>query len=950
MQYPFREGNPFFQAALRGDVSQVRQLMPNAHSVNKSFNVAREMFQTHHPGLCCRMNALHVAAAHGFVDVVRVLLTSPHLDVNKYTDKKEPKKEFYPLNGGTQREVICNSFIHKTALHLAVEGHHPEVVIALLEDPRVDVNLMTQEKWKVNRPVQKVHEKYLTQRSPLHLAALQGDVAMMQLFLRHPRIKPMDYATEDLWRKTGYEESSHAQNNCLRLYERRTRLWRREADRFPTPPSFHPCPPRSQEQGPIHYAAQCNSVEAVQLLLAAQPNDLNLIGYYQSELASYSMQEDLGRPMWEVVNSSFGLKPDMTPLLAAIKATNGRHDHPAPQGGGCSAPRGGVDVPVLDLIAISPGGWMLGRQGSVDVIRYLLSQPSTNVEARTHDNKTAQNLLNEAGLPTEVHKGLSEILSRATSRSRGVTPIGPSGNNLAVTVVKVATPIPVVVPFAATPAATPAPSGPSPLLPAPAAPAPAPAARPLIDLSGHPSPFMTGPTPAPAAPAKPFTLDVSFFSVGPSRAAPAAPAAPAAAPLLDLFGAPAAAPPAPAVAQSPALSAPATASPPAAARPVQHDDLEALFSSRLSGFGAAPAAPASPAVVAPAPVPSPAASESDPSRMIKTILALVPTVPGLDSLATLFLNGSHSPVAVFKAVFETMSSPRLRVTVVRGQNLMRSAFAQVCDPYTRVTISHQRFMTSTKTACCDPLTSRFLLPESFVFEMRPTFRQMTVEVFDKDRVKITREVPLGFSTVDLSSVLRELTEGQLSREFEGSATITPVASPLMGTKYYTNPVGLTRRPASSLGMSGTATARAVAPATYTKVAKRTVNTLYGTLELAFSLGDQPAPLPSSPAPNVDIQRVLFIVCMPQYHVYYIADATPLQFMAWYHRFLHWTKGELVLYYSRHIPDQEGDEADGQDEALVFCNEGGRNQGGKRIQGAKPEKGITESRPTRMLLL
>lgn len=72
------------------------------------------------------------------------------IDVNKITDKKRLRlHKASLLRGGHPTDLIINKQIQKTALHLAVEGGHKDVVRVLLADPRVDVNVLTVEDWKV---------------------------------------------------------------------------------------------------------------------------------------------------------------------------------------------------------------------------------------------------------------------------------------------------------------------------------------------------------------------------------------------------------------------------------------------------------------------------------------------------------------------------------------------------------------------------------------------------------------------------------------------------------------------------------------------------------------------------------------------------------------------------------------------------------------------------------
>ncbi|GBN59408.1 Ankyrin-3 [Araneus ventricosus] len=145
------------QAAQNGDLEKVKYLMKqpgiDANSVDRNRNTP-----------------LHLASEKGHASVVKVLLESVDINVNaKNLDKR---KLIYPVHPGddTERNKLT---IGKTALYLAVQNGHFELVKLLVSHKETDVN---------------TKDKY--DESYLYFAVTNGLGEIAKLLLSHIKIDP----------------------------------------------------------------------------------------------------------------------------------------------------------------------------------------------------------------------------------------------------------------------------------------------------------------------------------------------------------------------------------------------------------------------------------------------------------------------------------------------------------------------------------------------------------------------------------------------------------------------------------------------------------------------------------------------------------------------------------------------------------------------------------------
>ncbi|KAJ4457122.1 putative 2-phosphoglycerate kinase [Paratrimastix pyriformis] len=284
-------------AASSGDEDRVARLLrdpKNEKIINESFQLKVEGRECL-PSQMSRVNALHIAAAQGYVGVVRALLRSSTLDVNKITDKKRFRKTpSSRLAGGDPRDLLHNIQVQKTALHLAVEGGHTEVVEALLQDPRIDVNAQSFENWKVvfARLSRKEHHKI--QRCPVHMAAFLGYLPIVRMLVEHPMYNPRLPSKEKRVAKEWTDEQRPINGSSKRKEE--------------------------HLKDPIHWAAQGGHVEVLRFLMA-HGADVNSRSRYFYEHCVFRIYPELNTAAFEVVQSSGGdYVPHQCPVhLAARK-------------------------------------------------------------------------------------------------------------------------------------------------------------------------------------------------------------------------------------------------------------------------------------------------------------------------------------------------------------------------------------------------------------------------------------------------------------------------------------------------------------------------------------------------------------------------------------------------------------------------------------------------------
>ena len=101
------------------------------------------------------------------------------------------------------------------------------------------------------------------------------------------------------------------------------------------------------------------------------------------------------------------------------------------------------------------------------------------------------------------------------------------------------------------------------------------------------------------------------------------------------------------------------------------------------------------------------------------------------------------------------------------------------------------------------------------------------------------------------------------------------------------------------------------PTTLDRVGLLVINTYEGTYN---SLGDGPM--------NDGVNMSLMLNQRYGYQVYYLVNTRKTPFIQKLRHFLRYVTNELVIYYTGHgtyVPDKNGDEDDGYDEAMVFID-------------------------------
>lgn len=148
---------------------------------------------------------LYLAVENGHVDVVRVLLDHPDIDVNvkdkysvfplwlavEYNDSKMVEALLRHSSIDVNAKYICND--HYTSLHNAVEKGYLQIVNILLSHPNIDVNMK---------------EKY-SEGTALHCAATRKNLEIVKAILNHHGVDmnaknkynrtPLQEAEETMW-------------------------------------------------------------------------------------------------------------------------------------------------------------------------------------------------------------------------------------------------------------------------------------------------------------------------------------------------------------------------------------------------------------------------------------------------------------------------------------------------------------------------------------------------------------------------------------------------------------------------------------------------------------------------------------------------------------------------------------------------------------------------------
>ncbi|KAG8176485.1 hypothetical protein JTE90_017540 [Oedothorax gibbosus] len=179
------------KAAENGDLKKVDELLSDPRTnVN-----CRDRY---------RNTPLHLSARKGYVQLVKRLLQVKDIDVN--ANNKDDTKSDYPLHTGDIPNR-ADSDIGKTPLHLAVDEKHVEVVRLLLDHPKIDVNakdkygefplwLAVENNDEItvgmllNHLVIDVNARYIfhDHLTALHDATDKENEEIVRLLLKHPKI------------------------------------------------------------------------------------------------------------------------------------------------------------------------------------------------------------------------------------------------------------------------------------------------------------------------------------------------------------------------------------------------------------------------------------------------------------------------------------------------------------------------------------------------------------------------------------------------------------------------------------------------------------------------------------------------------------------------------------------------------------------------------------------
>lgn len=79
--------------------------------------------------------ALHVAVEKGNIEIVELLLSNPNININILSISKY----FFFIKIGIV--VFFLIFVHRTALHIAIDKENMEIIKLLLENTNIDINL-----------------------------------------------------------------------------------------------------------------------------------------------------------------------------------------------------------------------------------------------------------------------------------------------------------------------------------------------------------------------------------------------------------------------------------------------------------------------------------------------------------------------------------------------------------------------------------------------------------------------------------------------------------------------------------------------------------------------------------------------------------------------------------------------------------------------------------------
>ena len=132
--------------------------------------------------------ALHLAAEMGDADIIKILLEDPKIDINmvEYDNKKGEAKKM--LEGGI---VVFENYFNeqvkeRTALHCAVEERKEEAVKTLLQYPQIDINHKLVE--KIVTFAKDVESNIIDETTSLLVSITNNDLNIFKLLMSHPDI------------------------------------------------------------------------------------------------------------------------------------------------------------------------------------------------------------------------------------------------------------------------------------------------------------------------------------------------------------------------------------------------------------------------------------------------------------------------------------------------------------------------------------------------------------------------------------------------------------------------------------------------------------------------------------------------------------------------------------------------------------------------------------------
>lgn len=355
------------------------------------------------------MGILHYACHHDQMELLNVILKRPNVNVNLKT-----------------REGLAG-------LHIACHEDNVAVVAALLQSPRIDVNIRDDS----------------NSRTPLHVAAIQGNQTLMKQLLDVTGIEvqardasgylPVHYAAGHPMVPIGSWLSDDRQNYTDEIL---LRLCSKGAINARTP----------QRRGPLHLAAEAGNIAALRHLLSQPELDVNMTDSQGDTALHLSEDIDVVTLLLEKgVNADIQNVDGNTALHCALErrceeltqllftSTNLDGDMPNKKGEEfIHIAAAKWDIAIFKKLAATqldrniniPAGngetvlHIAARVGSIDIVEYLLRSSRIAVNAQDEKGRTALHLACEKGHLDVVKNLMSAPLIYINTRDeRRQTPL-----------------------------------------------------------------------------------------------------------------------------------------------------------------------------------------------------------------------------------------------------------------------------------------------------------------------------------------------------------------------------------------------------------------------------------------------------------------------------------------------------------------------------------------------